>query len=366
MNFTKHYDVAFQKPLRHLFQGLLSFLLINLITACNTPLTFAKSVIGKDAESNHSYQYSILPLDENKKISDDITDKYMQVMLLGSVALRPFEFNGVDVSELSGIAWDLDEKILYAVSDEGYLYHLKLLISDNQLKSVEVIFATTLKDRKGYSLSGKYADSEGLSLVNGSNGKKGDSQLIISFENKPRVSYYSPKGKYLHKEKLPKKLKKRKYYRNKNKALESVAYHPKYGVLTASEYPLKESDLKVQTIYSSSGKEWHFSASPDKNSAITGLEVLPDGDVLILERAYSVPWVPIVINLKRLHVDECDKSHYCKTDIIAHFTGADGWQLDNFEGLSHYKDNQYIIVSDDNANILQKTLMLLFEINEKN
>jgi len=286
----------------------------------------------------------------------------MQVQLLGSVALKSFTFNSIPVYELSGIAWDSDEQLFYAVSDEGFLYHLKPTLKNNKLKDMEVIFATELKGANGSALLGKYSDSEGLSLINNRNGIKGDSKLVISFENKPRISLYSPKGRMLAGVQTPKYLHKRKYFRHKNKALESVAMHPKYGAITAAESPLKKYPITQQTIYSSTGKQWNFLASTEKNSSITGLEVLPNGDALVLERAYSGPFTPINIKLRRIKLEKCNNKNNCETETIANFNGADGWLLDNFEGLTHFKNNQYLIVSDNNENPFQKTIFMLFEI----
>ncbi|MCF6189624.1 MAG: esterase-like activity of phytase family protein [Cocleimonas sp.] len=286
----------------------------------------------------------------------------MNIQLQGSIALKPIFKNSLPVHELSGIAWDEDEQLLYAISDEGLLYHLSVNSEKNKLNSVKVISAMRLMSYKGSALRGKYSDSEGLSILNANNGKKGDSELIISFENKPRIAKYSTQGKFLSSIKMPKKLTKKKYFRHKNKALESVTVHPKYGILTAAEYPLKSHKKSQQTLYSSSGKEWHFPTEKDKNSAITSLDILKNGDVLVLERAYVNLFTPIVITLSRVSLNKCDKSRSCKKETIARLTGADGWLLDNFEGLAHYRDNQYFLVSDNNKNPLQKTLMILFEV----
>jgi hypothetical protein len=43
----------------------------------------------------------------------------------------------------------------------------------------------------------------------------------------------------------------------------------------------------------------------------------------------------------------------------------DGWNLDNFEGLTHYKDNIYLMISDDNGFFLQSTILTMFEIDMK-
>ncbi len=276
--------------------------------------------------------------------------------------MKSTRFNNLPVTELSGIAWDNDERLLYAVSDEGFLYHLRLTINNNHLENMKVIYATRLKNKAGENLKGKYSDAEGLSLTGGNNGKKGDSELIISFENKPRIARYTTRGKFVKKVHLPKKLRKRKNYRHKNKALESVTQHPIYGTLTAAEFPLSENKIKYQTVYSSTGKKWNFPASVPKKSAITGLETLPNGDLLVLERSWVNAFTPITINLRQLQLNKCDDKNFCQTKTIASLSGAEGWYLDNFEGLAHYNNNQYLMVSDDNNNPLQNTVLVLFEI----
>ncbi len=304
-----------------------------------------------------------IPYDISPKEFDN---KHSKIKILNTLALQSTTVNRLPIVELSGIAFDNDEKLLYAVSDEGMLYHIKLTINNNKLQKVKVIYATKLKNKRGKPLKGSKSDSEGLSLTNANNGVKGDTKLIISFEGKPRIARFSTKGFKLAKIAIPNLLSKKKSYRGKNKALESVANHPKYGILTAAEFPLKRDAMKAQTIYSvskfSPEKVWHFPASKAENSAITDIEVLPDGDLLVMERAFSSPFTPIVMNLSRLKLEQCDQKRNCKLEKIARLSSADGWRLDNFEGLAHIKGNQYLAVSDNNKNPLQETLFVLFEI----
>ena len=158
------------------------------------------------------------------------------------------------------------------------------------------------------------------------------------------------------------KLRKRKYFRNKNKALESVTINPKHGILTAAEKPLKENPLSQQTIFSNKGKEWHFAASKVKNSSITALETISNDKILILERAYNGFLAPVVISLRQLNLDKCENSNTCEVESLARLDSSEGWALDNFEGLTHFKNNQYLMVSDNNNSPLQKTILVLFEI----
>ena len=296
-------------------------------------------------------------------------NELVNINILSSIGLRFTDNEGNKVSELSGIVWDADESILYAVSDEGMLYHFSIDIGrsgankNETIKTVRLINSYPLLARDGSHLKGKWRDSEGLSSINAHNGKKKDTELIVSFENKPRIAKYSVDGKFLGEVKLPKKLRQIKNYRNENKALEAVSSHIKYGVLTAAEYPLKINDKKMQTLYSSEGKEWHFKASIAKNSAITGLEVLSNGHILVLERAWSGLKNALVISLSAIGLDYCGGKKQCSVKRIAILSSADGWLLDNFEGLAHYKNDNYFMVSDDNNNAFQSTVLTLFQIN---
>jgi hypothetical protein len=305
-----------------------------------------------------AYDYPILP--------EDADSHYQQIKILGSIGLRSNTVNKLPITEISGIAWDADEQLLYAVSDEGYLYKLKIKLKNNKLHTAKIISAQRLKDKTGRPLRGKYSDAEGLTTIRSNNSHKGDTQLIISFENKPRIAKFSTQGIMLAKVNIPRSIRKKTGYRHTNKALESVAYHPQYGIITAAEYPVKNRPMTKQTLYSTRGKKWHFPASKSANSAITGLEALPNNDILVLERAYKNLFTPLVINLRRLRMDQCNKKQQCKTESIARFDASDGWLLDNFESLTHFRDNQYLMVSDNNNNPFQKTIMVLFEIVEDN
>lgn len=295
---------------------------------------------------------------------EGISNDFMKVRILDSISYTGKTTNKIPFTEISDIAWDADENILYAISDEGLLYHLKLIIKNNKLSQLNLIKAKVLKDKNGSPLKGKFSDSEGLTLLNANNKIKGDTKLIISFENKPRIEQFTTNGRREQSIKIPKKLTSRKNYRHNNKALESVVFHPKLGFLTAAERSVKSENSTTQVVYSDKGKEWKFNASKDRNSSITALEVLSNGDVLILERAYNGPFTPIVITLRELKINVCEKKH-CAVETLARFDGSDGWSLDNFEGLTRLSDNQYLMVSDDNNNPLQNTLWVLFEIKSQ-
>ena len=63
------------------------------------------------------------PVDFSKQYKTG--EKYMNIRLRGTL-----EITTTKMTELSGLAWDKDKKILYAISDDGDLYHLKPKIAN--------------------------------------------------------------------------------------------------------------------------------------------------------------------------------------------------------------------------------------------
>lgn len=107
---------------------------------------------------------------------------------------------------------------------------------NNKLVDFQIHSATVLKDKNGINLKGKYSEVEGLAIEKGRNEIKGDSKLIISFENSPRIIRYTTFGNLISRVKLPKKTSKKKSFRNKNKALENVTTHPNMEFLQQLNY----------------------------------------------------------------------------------------------------------------------------------
>jgi hypothetical protein len=289
-----------------------------------------------------------------------ISHEAMQLENISSLGITNQKVDKLPITELSGLAWDAQQKLLYAVSDSGYLYHLDITIKHGKLLKAKVLRAYRLRDKKGIPFKNNYRDSEGLTLKRNSKGMV--TELIISFERKFRIARFNLQGRLLGNIKLPKILRKKKHYKSKNKGLESVTLHPKYGVITAAEQPLKISPKNYQTLYASNGKVWHFKLSAHRNSSVTGLETLPNGDVLVLERSYNGLFAAMIISLRQVKLSECNKQQQCKVEELAVFNSIDGWRVDNFEGLTHYQGNQYLMVSDDNENPMQNTVLVLFKI----
>jgi len=285
----------------------------------------------------------------------------MGIKILDQKVLSYADINHHHFSEISDLAYDKKSKKLYMLSDQGLLFKFDITL-DEKIRDLTIQSGVALKDRGDKKFKRWRRDSEGMTI-----GYR--DRLYISFEGRAKIGYFSRDGIMKKRYSLPKKLSNSRNYRSRNKSLEALAWHPKYGILTSTEWPLKRYKAKDQTIYSLYGREWHFKADSAKSSAVVAMEVMSDGNILILERAYSGMMHPIIITLKKVWLNQCRgssrKKYSCKSRVLAQFDSSKGWHIDNFEGLTRVSKDRYLMASDDNDNFYQRTLLIYFEVVDR-
>jgi len=283
-----------------------------------------------------------------------------KLRMLGMLELSPVTFNKMQLSGLSALAWDEDENLLYALSDHGVLFSLRPEFKNSLLSNVSLVHVVPLIDPQTRKpVRWRRSDSEGLDILNGRNGKKGDSELLVSFEREPRIARYRPNGSYIADIELPVILREAKNYRGDNTMLESVCLHPREGILIVPEAPL-EKEIKTARLYRMDGSSWPFAAG---RGGVVAIECLPDGDVILMERDFPEITLHWVITLRRLRFPAgtpVDKP--LAIENIAILDSEHGLRVDNFEGLTRHRGNRFFMVSDDNGVFVQRTLLLYFEI----
>jgi len=298
-----------------------------------------------------------------QSLSNEVLENHSKkgLQILGVVKLGNVSTTEYTVSEFSGLAWDEDEKLLYAISDKGFLVHLKPFFdASGRLADVLLLEVFVLKDRSDQPLSGNFIDSEGLQAIHQDNGVKGDTVLLVPFERIPRVLRYLPDGTYSGSETIPGFLRTISHYKNPNASLESIVLHKHYGIITAPEklsgnYPENEFQL-----FSLAGQKWSFTNSGGKYGSITGMTVTSEGNLLALERIFHNIFMGVRFSLHHIKLDKHGTSHKILMDIGP----ADGYFNDNFEGIAHHKDNHFFMISDDNNSALQRTLLVYFNLPE--
>ncbi|WP_260293963.1 esterase-like activity of phytase family protein [Sedimenticola hydrogenitrophicus] len=285
-------------------------------------------------------------------------DRFMGVELLGSLSLK----GDPALAELSGLAWDEDEQTLLAVSDRGWLLWLKPHFSEGHLSQVELTASYPLRDRREAPLRSGWRDAEGLTLEQSANGIQGDTRLIVSFERRHRIESYRPDGRWLATLPLPARLRETGYRPKSNRSLEAVTLHPQHGLVTGPESPPDgRPPYLANYLINAAGQVWEY-AFKEPDGALVALEALPNGDLILLERAYTSIFSPWVISLTRIRATDLATGSTMDTETIARFDSGQGWLMQNMEGLTRHREMRFFMVSDDGSLPWAQTQLLYFRI----
>lgn len=265
------------------------------------------------------------------------------VVVLDSVRI-PWGFR---MSEMSGLAWDQDEQLLYAVSDLGHLIHFKVTIEGDKIASVEPVSYGPLSLTMGQE---QFHDTEDLVAINSANGKKGDTELAVVFEDGPAAGRFTASGEPIAPIPLPAPLLDRGAYRQANQRLEAITMLPDGSFIMGPQTPLKTSKRKLHALYATDGRAWTYKAYQKKGSSTKALEVLADGSLLILEAENDQDiWGMIGLGgkemrLRRLDLTSCGGATRCKPVDYP----VDGDPIrGRFEGIAQVADNLFLMVTDE-------------------
>lgn len=297
---------------------------------------------------------------EHFKFSGTQSEQYGDMLFLGGLELSSSNsrFGGY-----SGLVSLNGGSNVIAVSDRGHWLRAELSQSarGKPLKLLNVETATLL-DSKGRKLKrSSRHDTEGLSI----GGTAGDPRIIVSHEGKGGLMSYPlglPTGQERAKHLLvPKEIK----GLARNKSLESVAVapanSPAFGsIITIAERGKNLEHNRPAWIIGgpNAGKFWIKKLG---NYDVTDAAFLPNGDLLILERLFSLS-EGLGMRIRQLDGSNLrpDHLHTGKTLLTADFS----YQIDNMEAISvhrnAYGETVVSLMSDDNRSFLQRTLLLRF------
>jgi len=271
---------------------------------------------------------------------------------LDSKVLKNPKINGLKFTEISDIAYDKKDDLFYALSDQGSVFTLRIEIKDNKIGKVKYLDSFRLRGKRGFFLPKRRRDSEGMALV-------GD-RIWISFERRDRIDVYDREFHFIRHLKLPKELKRLTDTDHSGDGFEALTYDKRFGFITAREYPFWQKPKGFHTIYSSTGAICKIKRDKIRSS-ITEFEMLKDGSLLALFRKFSLREFKFIIKLKRIDILH-PVNGVCKTEELVKLDLLRDKYVDNFEGLTHFRDDLYLIISDDNNNIFQKTILRLMRI----
>ena len=254
---------------------------------------------------------------------------------LDRIRIPAAQVDGIRIDELSGLAWDADAQLLYAVSDKGNVFHFRLALDGDEIQASDPVFAAALRDPEDGQAR---FNAEGLAVQNADNGIAGDTVLVVALEDRtgPRIVRFAPSGVLLDALPVPPPAHRIGHYARKGRGLEAVAFHPEHGLITAPESPLRLQPEGQHAVYAQA-RQWSFARrSPD--SRLKALDVEADGSLLVLERTRSDGH--LTASLRR--VGDCRGAQPCETgELVALAPGAD-----NFEGMTRLDGRRVLLVSD--------------------
>ena len=269
----------------------------------------------------------------------------------------------------SGLALSADGTRLLAVSDDGWWLTARLGYDKGDLADLVEPFMAPLLDRSGKrSTSKRGRDAEALTLMTPG---MVDGRVAVGFERRPRIELYD-----LRKAKLdarPQPVPSPPAIRNGpyNAELEALAYLSRgplaNSFIAVSERQLDDAGNIRGWVFGKNRKTFAFTVARLDEFAVTDIAVLPDGDLMLLERSFNGLFPGL--SLRRIKIDELKPGALVKPAPV--FEGQlPRYAIDNMEGLAVHVtgsgETRITLMSDDNYNrSLQNTIILQFALKSE-
>lgn len=255
-----------------------------------------------------------------------------------------------------------DAQSFIGVFDTGYWIEGRIQRdAGGRLAGLDAVRLAPLLDASGRESPSKYlVDAESLALDG--------ARAFVGFEQRHRVVTYAPLadlGKALPSASIafPFDLD----ILHSNGGFESLVIAPKgspvEGALVAITEKSFDENGNIYAAIVGGSLAGQFRVRPRDEFEITDAAFLPGGDLMLLERRFSIA-TGVGMRLRRVEGANLRPDAVVDGEIL--FEANYRSQIDNMEGLDAIPEPdgsvRLIIVSDDNHSILQRTLMLEFRL----
>jgi len=290
-------------------------------------------------------------------VSDPKLDRAGGLRFLGGLWLKSQDEGFGGVSGLSAEEKEGELRIL-AITDQGDKLAGRVVFRNDRLAGVDAATIEPLVTLEGRPIAGKrVGDAESITRLP-------DGRVLVGFEQRHRIWAYGADltGRAQIFE-TPAAL----ASAPSNGGLESIASWPDGRVLAITEQMKTERGNFAAFLLQGgawTSVEWTGSAPGFEPSDAT---VLPDGDLLVLERLWS-PLAPMDIRSRIMRVKGASvkPGAVLQGALLAELRAP--LTAENFEGITAFRGAsgaaRLLLVSDDNFNGAQRTLLLAFEISE--
>ena len=262
------------------------------------------------------------------------------------VAAVPLErIDGRRPHELSGLAWDHERGVLYAVSDRGVLFAWQLRLADDRIDRLAPLWARPVAP------AGRRINAEAIDLDR--NGSPSRTTLIVGDELGTTAWSLDPASMTFTAFAWPAGL---DDARRSKQGIEALAWSAHWGAIAAAQRPPAHATGRPHEIHAERASQpWRLARTSVPRSAIKAIEAAPSGHVIALEK---VGGGTDVHRLRRFDPAACTPAgcdeHAAEIPALRNLPTAPNW-----EGLACRPDGVCLIVSDDADLVGHGWLMLL-------
>ena len=304
----------------------------------------------------------------------EISARQIRYFQIGSTETRfgPLEFVGGleltstsrDLGALSSFRFLTPGEDFIGVADTGFWFFGTIARNaDGKPAGVENFRMQQMFDRAGRISNRKWeVDAEGLTVKDG--------VATVGFERDHRIARFEiePDDMKAASGDLDFLIPSREL--RQNRGFETVAHaHPhgqhEGGLVIVSEKSLDEEGNIFAAIVEGPNKGI-FTVRRNGEFDITDGAFLPNGDLLLLERSFSMA-SGVKMRLRRIYGEGIAKGAVADGPVL--FEADMGYQIDNMEGLDGWirSDGAQMVslISDDNHSILQRNLYLEFVLHDE-
>jgi hypothetical protein len=263
---------------------------------------------------------------------------------------------------ISGLHVEKDGANFLSVTDNGSWLRGRILYRDGKPAGIADAEMAPMLDWDGKPLAKRgWYDAESVVELNG--------QFYVGLERVEKIVRfdYRRDGLLAHAEPIPvpDDFKTFTY----NKSLECLAAGPAGTPLAGQLIVITERSLDAAGNFRSfliKGKDvGRFSVKRSGGFDVSDCTILPPGDLLLLERSYSVAR-GVAMRIRRIPLDQLkpgalvDGKPLIEADLH--------YQIDNMEGIAIHRNARgeviLTLVSDDNFSVIQRNLLLQFKLVE--
>ncbi|EKS33658.1 esterase-like activity of phytase family protein [Afipia clevelandensis] len=261
---------------------------------------------------------------------------------------------------LSGLRLDKKGEQFIAISDKGQWFTGRIAYRGKRLAGLADVTSAPMLDGDGKKITSRgWFDSESLALDG--------SHVYVGFERVNQIVRFDfakggvrSRGEALP---LPPEISKLPF----NKGLEALVFVPKGQPLAGTLIAISERGLdpsgNILSFLIGGPSPGQFTVKRSNNFDISDAVLLPSGDLLLLERKFSL-MEGVGIRIRR--IPGASIARDAVIDGPAIFEVDLGYEIDNMEGIDVHVtgDGETVLtmVSDDNFSMIQRTLLLQFTL----